>query len=159
MFRCAQDPDIEAFLQGRAKQFSDRGWCAVYLLLDEASFHAGKLKIEAYFTLSHKSMIADPEQMSRGKIAHYGGFKTAKTLDFVLIGQLGKYIDGSVRSHISGAEILEEAFGVIRQATDLIPCKYAMIECGDSPKLRKFYEDNGFAFFQKDGLNQYTKRI
>ena len=158
-FRCIQDEDIETFLHDKAIDFSNRGWCSVYLLLNEDSFYAGELKIEAYFTLSHKSMVADPANMSGSAITRYGGFKSAKTLDFVLIGQLGKYIDEEKRSEISGNDILDEAFDVIRQASELIPCKYALVECSDEAKVRAFYENYHFSFFQKDTLNQYTKKI
>ena len=109
--------------------------------------------------MSHKSMVADPENMSNRAITRYGGFKSAKTLDFVLIGQLGKYIDGEQRSEISGTEILDEAFDVIRQASELIPCKYVLVECSDEEKVCAFYENYQFSFFQKDTLNQYTKKI
>lgn len=119
----------------------------------------GKLQIEAYFTLSHKSMVAEPDHMSQSKITKFGGVKSAKTLQFVLIGQLGKYIDGDKHSELDGSYILDEAFDLIRQADDLIPCKYVLVECSDSPKVRSFYENNGFSFFQKDDLNQYTKSI
>lgn len=158
-FHCIQDEDIEMFLHDKAIEFSNRGWCSVYLLLNEDRFNAGELKIDAYFTLSHKSMVADSESMSVSVIKKYGGIKSAKTLDFVLIGQLGKYIDAESRSEISGEEILDEAFDVIRQASELIPCKYVLVECSDEEKVRAFYENYHFTFFQKDTLNQYTKKI
>lgn len=158
-FRCIQDEDVEKFLHEKAFDYSDHGWCSVYLLFNALSFYSGKLEIEAYFTLSHKSMVADRQSMSRSAITRYGGISSAKTLDFVLIGQLGKYIDENRRSSISGKEILDRAFEVIRQAAELIPCKYALIECSDNENVRRFYEDNNFIFFQKDKLNLYTRKI
>lgn len=159
LFRCTPDRDIENFLREKAVEFSDRGLCSVYLLLNEEQFNAGRLVIEAFFTLSHKSMSADTQSMSKSSIKKYGGKKDAKTLDFVLIGQLGKYIDGAARSQIKGSEILDEAFGVIRQASELIPCKYVLVECGDEEKVQNFYRSYNFAFFQKDGLNQFTRKL
>lgn len=90
---------------------------------------------------------------------------TAKTLDFVLIGQLGKWViqdeNGKfTRSSVSGKEILDYAFEVIRVASSLIPCKYALVECSDDVKIRTVYENYGFSFFQNDGQhNQYCKLI
>lgn len=90
------------------------------------------------------------------------GFKTARTLDFVLIGHLGKRIevkeDGqSISSDISGNEILDKAFEVIRSAVELIPCRCVLVECNYEPKVNQFYKDYGFSFFQNDGShNQYT---
>lgn len=163
-FRCAQDKDIEDFLRFKAIEFSDRRLCSVYLLLNEELFNSHKLFIEAYFTLSHKSLIADNHTMSKSAIKRYGGFVTAKTLDFVLIGQLGKWIqeEGGTfsRSSITGKEVLDSAFEVIKAATSLIPCKYALVECSDDIKIRTIYENYGFNFFQNDGQhNQYCKSI
>lgn len=164
-FRCAQDSDIEKFLQEKAITFLDRKWCSVYLLLNQEAFENGKYVIEAYFTLSHKSMIANTETMSKTSIKKYGGFASAETLDFVLIGQLGKRIvqkdDGTyIRSDVTSKEILDLAFEVTCAASDLIPCKYVLVECGDEEKVQKTYVDYGFSFFQKDGdHNQYCKQI
>ena len=54
-FRCCLDEDIEVFLRQKAFEFVHRGWCSVYLILDESAFDAGRIEISAYFTLSHKS--------------------------------------------------------------------------------------------------------
>ena len=164
-FRCTQDKDIEDFLRYKAIEFSDRGLRSVYLLLNGELFNSGKLFVEAYFTLSHKSLIADNSTMSKSAIKRYGGFVTAKPLDFVLIGQLGKYVvqeDRGVfsRSAVTGKEILDYAFEVIKTATSLIPCKYALVECSDDEKVRAVYEKYGFKFFQNDGQhNQYCRSI
>lgn len=164
-FRCVQDQDIEDFLHNKAIDFLSRGWCSVYILFNKDAFAANLLVIEAYFTLSHKSLVSDPETMSLNAIKQYGGFKTAKTLNFVLIGQLGKWVVGSekegyVRSSVSSKEILDKAFEVIQSASELIPCRYTMVECSDNPKVIKAYADYGFKFFQKDGEhNQYCKLI
>ena len=111
-FRCAQDLDIEDFLHLKAIEFVDRGLCSVYLLLNEELFNDGVLQIEAYFTLSHKSLIASLQSISKSQIRKYGGFASAQVLPFVLIGQLGKYITydkkGNVfRSDVTGKQILD----------------------------------------------------
>lgn len=164
-FRCDQDEDIENFLHSKAIDFLDRGFCSVYLLLNKEMFDSGKLFVEAYFTLSHKSLIADTGTMSKSAIKRYGGLVTAKTLNFVLIGQLGKWViknadDTYQRSSVTSGEILDLAFEVIYSASDLIPCKYVLVECSDNEKVQKAYIDYGFNFFQNDGEhNQYCKQI
>lgn len=162
MFRCSQDTDIESFLQNRAIEFLNRGLCSVYLILDEELFMQGKISVEAYFTLSHKTLCVQ-DGMSKSKIKEIDGFKTATSLHFVLIGQLGKYIlkkeDGTyIRSSITSKEILDYAFEVIYASSALIPCKCVLVECNDEPKVRQAYEDYQFKFFQNDGKhNQYYK--
>ena len=164
-FRCEQDKDIEDFLHNKAIEFFNRGWCTVYILFNEEAFKKNSLIIEAYFTLSHKSLVSNPETMSPSFITRYGGTRTAKTLNFVLIGQLGKWVigneeEGYIRSSVTGKEILDEAFEIIHSAAELIPCKYTMVECSNNPNVIKTYTDYGFKFFQKDEAhNQYCKLI
>ena len=164
-FRCDQDSDIQDFLHSKAIDFLDRELCSVYLLLNEEMFNRGQIFIEAYFTLSHKSLVSDISTMSKSAIQRYGGFKTARTLNFVLIGHLGKWVimneDGTYqRSSVTSREILDFAFEVIQAAADLIPCKYVLVECSDEEKVQSVYKNYGFRFFQNDGEhNQFVCRL
>lgn len=143
--------------------FLNEGLCAVYLILDEDEFDQGKIKIEAYFTLSHKSLITP--QVSKTKIRNAARFPDAESIHFVLIGQLGKYIAedpelGEKRSDITSGEILDYAFEIIRASSSLIPCRCAMVECSDNPKVQQVYTNYGFSFFQYDGEHhQFYKRV
>lgn len=53
-FKCDLDNDIECFLHNKAEEFLKLKLCSTYLLVNEDLFINGKLKIEAYFTLSQK---------------------------------------------------------------------------------------------------------
>ena len=126
-FQCAKDKDIENFLQQKALNFLNRGWCAIYLILDEEALNQQEFKILAYFTLSHKTLI--PEQASKTKVKTVTkGFQHAESIHFVLIGQLGKHIeklpDGTFKgAAISSQEILDYAFEIIEESNELIPCR------------------------------------
>lgn len=153
-FRCCMDMDIESFLREKAIEFLKRKWCSVYLVLNEQAFDSGKIKIEAYFTLSHKTLI--PDNLSKSKIRAASGFKDAESIHFVLIGHLGKHMerknDGTcLKSNISGNELLDFVFDVIRASDALIPCRCALVECNESEKVQKVYLDYQFTFFQRDG--------
>lgn len=159
-FRCSQDADIENFLNKKVVDFELRRFCRVYLLFNKELFCQRKLKIEGYFTLSIKS-LNHIESISKSKKKKFSGKTDPDSLLFVLIGQLGKYIeekDGEyIKSELSGEEILDKAFEVINEIDRLVPCKTVLIECSDNPKVKKFYEDYGFSFLQvDDGHNQYT---
>lgn len=162
-FRCDLDKDIETFLHEKAINFLERGWCSVYLIVDEAEFDIGHIKIDAYFTLSHKSLI--PLQASKSSIKATSGFKDAQSIHFVLIGQLGKYkqIDGDsavLSADISGSDILNYAFEIIRASNSLIPCRCALVECSSDENVQSFYKNNGFKYFQVDGIHyQFYKEI
>lgn len=162
-FRCYKDEDIEYFLRNNALTYIQRGWCAVYLIIDEYEFDKGKIKVDAYFTLSHKSLIVD--SVSKIRIKSVAGFKDVKSIHFVLIGQLGKHIeendeDLDICANISSTEILDYAFEIIRASSDLIPCRCALVECSENLKVQKVYTDYGFTPFQYDGEHyQFYKRI
>lgn len=131
--------------------------------MDENAFDRGAIKVDAYFTLSHKSLIAN--RVSKTRIKSAAGFKDAESIHFVLIGQLGKYIekaDGNTDScaDITSTQILNYAFEIIRDSSSLIPCRCVLVECSDNPKVQKVYTDYGFAPFQYDGEHyQFYKRI
>lgn len=162
-FRCYKDEDIEYFLRNNALTYIQRGWCAVYLILDEYGFDRGRIKVDAYFTLSHKSLITN--NVSKTRIKSAAGFKDAESIHFVLIGQLGKHIeenDGAldIRANISSTEILDYAFEIIHASSDLIPCRCVLVECSENLKVQKVYTDYGFTLFQYDGEHyQFYKRI
>lgn len=163
-FRCYKDEDIEKFLRTQAFDFLDHQLCSIYLLVDEQLFDDGMVKIDAYFTLSHKTLIS--EGISKRKIQKVtGGIKDATSLHFVLIGQLGKYMkllknNVVISADISASEILDCAFEIIYASSNLIPCRFALVECKDDPKVRNIYEDYGFTLFQYDGkYYQYYKKI
>lgn len=163
-FRCCKDIDIERFLRKDACEYLRRKWCSIYLVVNEEAFDSGYVEAEAYFTLSHKSLI--PEYASKTAISKVsGGFKEPDTVHFVLIGQLGKYISENSPGEYScadirGSEILDYAFEVIRESSSLIVCRCVLVECNDNPKVHKFYTDYHFSKFQYDGEHyQFYKRI
>lgn len=148
------DEDIENFLHDKAIEFLRRNWCSVYLLVNEQAFDEGHIKIDAYFTLSHKTLL--PVSASKTSVKEASGFKGAESVHFVLIGQLGKYMerlsDGKIVSaDISSKEILDCAFEVVRASSALIPCRCVLVECNSNEKVHKVYTDYHFKFFQFDG--------
>ena len=159
-FRCSRDTDIEMFLRDRAVEFLRRGWCSVYLILDEDAFDSGALKIIAYFTLSNKVLDLPYGELSKSKIKEVSGTKDAEYVHFILIGQLGKFINEVGHSEITAKEILEYAFEIIYNVNYLIPCRCTLVECSNEKKIHEVYENNGFVYFQFDGEHhQFYKRI
>ena len=150
-------------MREKSVEFLRRKWCSIYLVLDEQAFDFGKIKIEAYFTLSHKTLI--PSHTSKSKIKAASGFKNAESIHFVLIGHLGKHIERRVdgtysKSGISGKELLDFVFDVIRASDALIPCRCALVEFGEDKKVQQVYLDYQFTFFQHDGEHfQFYKQI
>lgn len=150
-------------MRQKAIQYIQRNWCAVYLIVDEQEFDSGRIKVDAYFTLSHKTLI--PSTASKTTIKNASGFKESESVHFVLIGQLGKHIeqmeDGKVcGADISSREILDDAFEIVKASSALIPCRCVLVECSDNEKVHKVYTDYKFKKFQFDGEHhQFYKQI
>lgn len=165
-FKCAKDNEIQTFLQEKAIQYEERGWCSTYVLVNENKLEKEKqLFIEGYFSLSNKVIELSSSISKRKKKKLFNGLdKNDEYMHFILIGQLGKYIDEDssklVSEVISGKELLDQAFEIIFQVKERIVCSCVLIECKDAVKIRRIYEDYGFQELQKeDGLVQYIKFI
>lgn len=164
LFRCLKDADIETFLHDKAIDFEKRGYCTVYLILDESAFNRGDISVQAYFTLSHKSIGINPDvsKSVRGKIATH---READFAHFVLIGQLGKYIgeneDGChIETEVTSSDILSDAFDMIQKASDIIVCRGVLVECGPEEKVHMVYKKFGFSYLQYDDSHfQFYKRV
>jgi len=90
--------------------------------------------------------------------------KNDNFMHFILVGQLGKYIDErdneNVYGETSAEEMLDKAFEIIYQVKERITCSCVLIECKDDLKVRKIYEDYGFKELQKENeLIQYVRFI
>ncbi len=160
-FRCCKDSDIELFLRRKAIDFEKRGLCSVYLIVDGELFDKGTIFVHAYFTLSHKCIgfLPDISRTTRNRIT---ASRNAKLSHFVLIGHLGKYIneEAGLKSQICSEEILNDAFEVIRQSSELIICRYTIVECIQNEKVQDVYTNYGFSYLQSDrNLCQFYKKI
>lgn len=156
VFECYPDHDVQDFLNTKAISFEKRGWASTYLLLNEEALLSGEIKIEGYFSLTHKAVFFDTEvsKSTRNKIS---GHKETETHSFVLIGQLGKSIihntDGSVTaSELTSKNLLDDAFNIIRQSSEFIICRNVIVECKPIEKIQKIYSDYGFNELQFDGV-------
>lgn len=159
LFKCDKDSDIEEFLHSKAVDFIAKDICQVYLILDEDAFDSDIIKVEGYFTLSHRALRFN-EDVSKTKRKNITGFKDREITEFVLIGQIEKYISAERHSDLSLNEILAYAFEVIEAASSLIPCRIALVECSEEIYKRKLYDNCGFVFLQQDrDFYQYYKLI
>lgn len=155
VFECYPDHDVQDFLNTKAISFEKRGWASTYLLLNEEALFCGEIKIEGYFSLTHKAVFFDTgvSKSTRNKIS---GHKETETHSFVLIGQLGKSIihntDGSVTaSELTSKNLLDDAINIIRQSSEYIICRNVIVECKPIEKIQKIYSDYGFNELQFDG--------
>ena len=138
--------------------FHSRGWSSVYVLINEEKLERRDPFIEAYFTLSHKVILLKESVSNTKRKKVSNGLITQNNLaHFVLIGQLGKYIDQDTHSVLRLEEILESVFSIIHHAKDLIPFNCVLVEC--RPEIMSLYEKCGFSYLQTDDFVQMIKKI
>ena len=151
-FQCSKDLDVQEFLNKKAVNFERRGWATTYLLLSEVDFEQGVLRIEGYFSLTHKAVLvnSDVSLSLRKKLT---GVKQSTIESFVLIGQLGKrigyYSNGEYdESTINAEEIIDDAIAVIQMSSKYIINKHVIVECKPIQKVKQIYTDYGFSDLQ-----------
>lgn len=169
-FRNTLDPDIENFLKEKAIRFEKRKWCSTYLIVDLDKLDKGEdFIVEGYFTLSNKVLeISETVSNSQKRKLSNGMTNNNDYMHFILIGQLGKYIDKNQNTYgnTSMNELLSSAFLIIKQAANLIVCSNVLLECkkvselepdgNDRRKLHEMYQNAGFHPLQEsDDYIQY----
>jgi len=112
----------------------------------------------AYFSIALKGLSLD-ESISITQVKQLQGFgKSERVIPAILIGQLGK--NDHFRNDITGQYILEQVFSIIQHIQYLAGGRLAVVECRSEPKLRDYYERNGFVFLQlQNGYLQFIKRL
>lgn len=113
------------------------------------------MKIEGYFSLTHKAVLF-ADDVSTLKRVRLAGTKRAETQSFVLIGQLGKYLEKAddgreITSELTSKEILDDVLSIIAKSSDYIVCRNIIIECKPIAKIQEIYGDYGFSELQFDG--------
>lgn len=75
-------------------------------------------------------------------------------MHFLLIGQIGKNYKNNYNELISGDVLLKFAFEKIKQVQEIVGGRFVFLECEDKPRLKEFYESNGFVCFGKRNLER-----
>ena len=141
-------------MQNKAVTYEKRGWCSTYIQTNAYDFyHRQAITVEGYFTLSNKVLKLSDSVSNHQRRKLFAGLKKQDTHShFILIGQLGKYLNQTENRLISGNTsarlLLDDAFGIIYQVKNRITCNCVLVECKDSPKLCSIYESYGFQRLQ-----------
>ncbi|MGM0169664.1 hypothetical protein IGI39_003980 [Enterococcus sp. AZ135] len=167
----SKSKDVESFLHSKAIQFEDAGISRTYLVFytqddsETVPFFAG------YFSIANKSLNVTKKNFeklsnSQKRTLLGSGHRTNKnnySASSMLLGQLGKNYTNHEDLKITGRDILAIAYGTIKQVYRMLGGKILWLECEDIPKVRKFYEKNGFSLlngFQSEaGLLVYIKKL
>lgn len=150
-FYCPRNEEIENFVKNNAYEFARKKLSVTYLVVNEDNY------IVAIFTLAHKAIEVSDENLSnskRRKISRYAVLDSASgsyTISAFLIAQFGKNYALEDKKRISGNELMDLAFGILKQVQHDIGGGVVFLECEDEEKLLEFYqnEKNGFMVFSE----------
>ena len=149
-FHCKNNLDEETFLKEKAIDFELKNKARTYLVFDNDN-------IIAYFSLAFKSI--DLKNVSTNLKKKMTAGESCDTYPAFLIGHIAKNDNVPLKL---GNILLDIANNLFYQAQLVVGGRLVYLDCKDIPKLRKFYENNGFKLFKQSettGLLQYYKKL
>lgn len=161
-FSCPINPEIEYFLTNNAIEFAKKKLSITYFVVN------GLGKIVAIFTLAHKPIeigIVGLSNSKRKKISRYAILDSEEesyTVSAFLIAQFSKNYAVDEGRGISGNELMDLTFAILKKVQHDIGGGVVFLECEDKGKLLNFYqsEKNGFiSFNERYSLNDNIKYI
>lgn len=156
-FSCVQNKDVENFLHDKSIEFSKMGIAKTHLVF---ASYKNKDVIAGYFALAgSKNFVISLKRKAlsntlKRKLKKFGVFYpeiNQYVISAPLIGQLGK--NSNLPQLITGSELLEMACEKVKNVQLDIGGKFVYLECENIPRLKEFYENNGFQCFGKRKLD------
>lgn len=152
--------DVEFFLHQKAISFEKMALSTTYLLF--STNHTEQVLV-GYFSLANKPLTMSKKNYNnltnkQQRALCQNGTKTESggyIVNSYLIGQVGKNYSEEARKlkAINGTQILTLAYDTVLKAKELVNARYVWIECEDSPKLIRFYNEFGFEVIENYETN------
>lgn len=156
-YECTLNKDVEYFLKEKAIEFSKQDISRTYIVMSQ---YKGKDVIVGYFAVTNKVTCVKKVTLSETKrkrllkFAIYDKESKNYSISLPLIGQIGKNYNNEYNKLISGDILLKLACDKIKEVQELVGGRFVFLECEDNPKLKEFYESNGFVCFGKRNLEK-----
>ncbi len=158
-YSCPLNPEVEDFLKHKALQSSRIGASVTYLVVSPSGSLLG------YFTLLLKAFQIEASKLSstnRRLISRFAELDARHNLynaAVYLIAQIGKNFAVGTDTPISGSDLIQLAFKILRRAQGLVGGKLVLVEreCKRT-KLLDFYKTNHFTSWntrhsENDGID------
>lgn len=160
-FECDLNKDVENFIREKAIDFFKLDISQTFIV---THLYQNKTVIVGYFALTNKVTKIRRSSLSNNWRKRLARFSNKDDLDekyfsvsLPLIGQLGKNYKNNYNTLISGDLLLKFACDKVKEAQKILGGRMVYLECEDVPKLREFYESNGFVCFGKRNLDKDEK--
>lgn len=161
-FECKLNKDVEYFLKETAIEFVKQDIAKTFII---TSSYKQEQVIVGYFAISIKSIRIKKKLLScklRKRISRFADKDSIEedyyTVTLPLIGQIGKNFKNGYNELIDGDVLLQFACDKIKEVQEIIGGRFVFLECEDIPKLKEFYESNGFVYFDKRNLDRDERK-
>lgn len=156
-YSCGLNKDVEYFIKEKAIEFSKQDISRTYIVMSQ---YKEKNVIVGYFAITNKVTnikkvtLSETKRKRLLKFAVYDKESKSYSIALPLIGQIGKNYNNGYNKLITGDVLLKLACDKIKEAQTLLGGRFIFLECEDKPRLREFYESNGFVCFGKRNLEK-----
>ena len=153
-FVCELNHDVEYFLKEKAIEFSKQDISRTYIVMSQ---YKGENVIVGYFAITNKVTNIKRvalSQTKRKRLLKFAIYDKDSKCYSIALPLLGKNYYNNYNNLISGDVLLKLACDKIKETQDLIGGRFVFLECEDKPKLKEFYENNGFVCFGKRNLEK-----
>lgn len=156
-FECNLNQDVEYFLKEKSIMFAKQDIAETFIV---TSSYKDKPVIVGYFSIANKvtrikqNVFTGDKKRRFLRFAQYNSELQSYFISLPLIGQLGKNYKNNYNELISGDVLLKLACTKVREAQEILGGRFVFLECEDKPKLKEFYEKNGFVCFGKRNLER-----
>ena len=156
-FKCGINKDIEYFLKEKAIEFFKQSIAETFLV---TTSYKNQQVIVGYFSLANKTTKVRKDAFGGKTKKRFSRFAECDIdnryflISLPLIGQIGKNFNNNYNKLITGDELLKLACDKVKEAQYILGGRFVFLECEDKPKLKEFYESNGFVCFGKRNLER-----
>lgn len=160
-YKCELNNDVEYFLKEKAIVFSKQDIAKTFIVMTK---YEDIDVIVGYFAIANKGisiknvLLSNTKRKKLLKYSKYDIKSKCYNIALPLIGQLGKNYCNGYNNLISGNILLKLACDKVKEAQDILGGRFVFLECEDVPKLKEFYEENGFVCFAKRRLERDEKK-
>lgn len=147
-FSCKKNLDVERFLKSSAIEFAKKNQSVTYLV-----FSAEDGELLGYFTIALKPLTVKVDTVSNTmkkkmlRISELDEQSESFTMSAYLIAQLGKNYANGANTRISGTDLLDAAWNVVKEIQYRGGGLVAFLEANNEDKLLAFYNENRFQQF------------
>ena len=160
-FECSKNIEVEEFLKEKAILLSKQGISKTYIVttpIEEDNIIVGYFSIANKMTKIKKDFFGGKTKRRFERFAETGENNNTYFAYLPLIGQLGKNFHNNYNKYITGDIILHLACKQVCEVQKMIGGRFVFLECEDIPKLKDFYESNGFMCYNKRKLEKYESK-